>query len=244
MTTERGESESALPFFVSALAGGTELAFNTTVVYLPRIPQPDAFVPGTKAAEEARREQIVAAAYAVASKRGLQAVTVREVAKKAGVSVGLVLFHFRTKDRVVLALLDWVVANTVSLSVGPDIAEIQDALDRLTAMLRQEMLRLVGEPSRNRLFFEFWSAGIWDRAIRARMQRDLDRYREAVHPFVEGAITAYPERFAGVDAGGLTTALVSFLKGCAVQSTIQPNLDVEALNRAVEALLLPPALLT
>jgi TetR/AcrR family transcriptional repressor of bet genes len=170
----------------------------------------------------------------------LQAVTIREVAKKAGVSVGLVIFHFRTKDRVVLALLDWVVANTVSLSIGPDIADIPDALDRLMAMLRQEMLRLVSEPSRNRLFFEFWSEGIWNRAVRTRMQRDLDRYREAIRPFVEGAIVAYPERFAGVDATGLTTALVSFLKGCAVQSTIQPSLDVDALSRATEILLLPP----
>ena len=197
-------------------------------------------MPGTKAAEAERRAQIIAAAYAVAARRGLQAVTVREVAKKAGVSVGLVIFHFRTKDRVVLALLDWVVANTVSLSVGPDIADIPDALDRLMAMLRHELLRLVGEPNRNRLFLEFWSEGIWNRGVRARMQRDLDRYREAIHPFVAAAIAAYPERFTGLDAGGLTTALVSFLKGCAVQSTIQPNLDVDALSRATEILLLPP----
>src|SRR5262249_7291738 len=145
-------------------------------------------MPGTKAAEEARRQQIIDAAYAVAARRGLQAVTVREVAKKAGVSVGLVLFHFRTKERVVLALLDWVVANTVSLSVGPDIVDRPDALQRLMAVLRQEMLRLVSEPSRNRLFFEFWSEGIWNRAVRTRMQRDLDRYRDAIRPFVEAAI--------------------------------------------------------
>ena len=199
-------------------------------------------MPGTKAAEEARRAQIVAAAYAVAAKRGLRAITIRDVAKKAGVSVGLVIFQFGTKDRVVLALLDWVVANTVSLSVGPDIAEMSDALDRLVAMLRQEMLRLVSEPSRNRLFFEFWSEGIWDRAVRSRMQRDLDRYREAIRPFAEAAIIAYPERFAGADASGLTTALVSFLKGCAVQSTIQPSLDVNALSHATETLLVPRAL--
>jgi TetR/AcrR family transcriptional regulator, transcriptional repressor of bet genes len=199
-------------------------------------------VPGTKIAEAARRAQIVAAAYRVAAKRGLQAVTIRDVAKNAGVSVGLVIFHFRTKDRVVLALLDWVVANTVSLSVGPDVARVPDPLDRLVAILRQEMLRLVGEPGRNRLFFEFWSEGIWNRAVRVRMQRDLDRYREAIHPFVDAAIAAHAERFAGVDAAGLTTALVSFLKGCAVQSTIQPSLDVDALSRAMETLLLPPAL--
>jgi AcrR family transcriptional regulator len=198
-------------------------------------------VPGTRIAEHARREQIVAAAYAVASKRGLRAVTIRDVARRAGVSAGLVIFHFGTKDRVILALLDWVVANTVSLTVGPDIVAISDPLDRLVRVVRQEMTRLGGDPSRNRLFFEFWGEGIWNRAVRVRMQRDLDRYREAIRPFVETAVAAHPDRFGAVDTTSLTTAVVSFLKGCAVQSTIQPDLDVESLSRAAETLLQPLA---
>ncbi len=196
-------------------------------------------MPGTRIAEDARREQIVAAAYAVASKRGLRAVTVRDVARKAGVSAGLVIFHFGTKDRLVLALLDWVVANTVSLTVGPEIVAIPDPLDRLIGVMRQETMRLASEPSRNRLFFEFWGEGIWNRAVRVRMQRDLDRYRDAIRPFVGDAVAAHPDRFAGVDAASLTTAVVSFLKGCAVQSTIEPGLDVESLSRAAESLLQP-----
>ena len=191
----------------------------------------------TRIAEDARRRQIVSAAYDVAAKRGLRAVTIRDVARKAGVSAGLVIFHFGTKDRVVLALLDWVVANTVSLTVGADVAAIPDPLDRFVAVVRQEIMRLAREPGRNRLFFEFWSEGIWSRSIRVRMQRDLDQYREAIRPFVEDAVVAYPDRFGGVDAATLTTAAVSFLKGCAVQSTIQPDLDVAALSRAAETLL-------
>lgn len=198
-------------------------------------------MPGTRIAENARREQIVAAGYAVASKRGLRAVTVRDVARKAGVSAGLVIFHFGTKDRLVLALLDWVVANTVSLTVGPEIVAIADPLDRLIGVMRQETMRLASEPSRIRLFFEFWGEGIWNRAVRVRMQRDLDRYRDAIRPFVGDAIAAHPDRFAGVDAATLTTAVVSFLKGCAVQSTIEPGLDVESLSRAAETLLQPLA---
>jgi AcrR family transcriptional regulator len=201
----------------------------------------EALVPGTRIAEDARREQIVAAAYAAAAKRGLRAVTIRDVARRARVSAGLVIFHFGTKDRVILALLDWVVANTVSLTVGPDIIAIVDPLDRLVAVVHQEMMRLGGEPSRNRLFFEFWGEGIWNRAVRVRMQRDLDRYREAIRPFVETAAAAYPERFGAVDTDSLTTAVVSFLKGCAVQSTIQPDLDVESLSRAAGMLLQPLA---
>jgi len=196
-------------------------------------------VPGTRVAESIRREQIVAAAYAVAAKRGLRAVTIRDVARKAGVSAGLVIFHFGTKDRVVLALLDWVVANTVSLTVGPEILAIPEPSDRLIGVIKQETMRLAREPARNRIFFEFWGEGIWNRAVRSRMQRDLDRYRDAIRVFVDDAIGAQPHRFGTVDVDSLTTAVVSFLKGCAVQSTIQPGIDVESLSRAAETLLQP-----
>ena len=69
-------------------------------------------MPGTKIAESLRREQIITAAYQLASRGGLRTVTIRNVAKKAEMSTGLVVFHFRTKERVLLALLDHVLASS------------------------------------------------------------------------------------------------------------------------------------
>ena len=63
-------------------------------------------MPGNRAAEAVRRGQIIKAAYAVASAKGLDAVTVQDIARKAGISHGLVLFHFETKEQLVVALLD------------------------------------------------------------------------------------------------------------------------------------------
>jgi AcrR family transcriptional regulator len=196
-------------------------------------------VPGTRATEAVRREQIISAAFELAASGGLRAVTVRDVARKAGMSGGLVIFHFGAKDRLVLALLDWVLANTMSLVLGPEPLAIADPLERLTAVVRQEMSRLSREPRRNRVFFEFWSEGFWNRPVRTRMQRDLDRYRAAFRPLVDDVLQRHSERFSGVDAAGLTTAVVSFIKGCAVQSMIEPRLDVDAFLAAVESLLAP-----
>jgi AcrR family transcriptional regulator len=199
-------------------------------------------MPGTKVAEALRREQIVAAAYALAVRGGLRAITIRDVARKGGMSTGLVIFHFRTKDRLILALLDSVLATTTALAVDPDIAGIANPLDRLVTLLRQEMARLSAEPSRNRLFFEFWNEGMWNRAIRVRMQRELDRYRLAFHPMAAAAIAADPLRFAGVDAADLAAVAVSFIKGGAVQSMVEPQLDIPGFLRAVETLLAAPFL--
>jgi AcrR family transcriptional regulator len=196
-------------------------------------------MPGTRIAEELRREQIVQAAHALARRGGLGAVTIRDVARKAEMSTGLVIFHFRTKERVLLALLDHVLATTITLRVGPEIECVADPFERLIALLRQEMSRLSTEPERNRLFFEFWNAGMWDRATRVRMQRELDRYRAAFRPMAEEVIASDPVRFGGVTAESLAAVAVSFIKGCAVQSMVEPQLDVTGFLRAAEALLAP-----
>ncbi len=56
-------------------------------------------MPGTKIAERLRREQIVTAAYDLALRGGVRAATVRSVARRSGISVGLVIFHFGTLVR-------------------------------------------------------------------------------------------------------------------------------------------------
>jgi TetR/AcrR family transcriptional repressor of bet genes len=203
--------------------------------------QPLLLMPGTKIAEALRRQQIIDAAYELATRGGLRAVTIRDVARKGDMSTGLVIFHFGTKERLVLALLEWVLSQTTALSVGPDITAIPDPLDRLIALLRQEMARLSTEPRRNRLFFEFWNEGMWNRSVRVRMQRELDRYREAFRPMAEAVIVADPDRFAGVAPTDLAAVAVSFIKGCAVQSMVEPHLDVDGFLRAAETLLAVPS---
>ena len=117
------------------------------------------------------------------------------------------------------------------------IAAISDPLERFVALLRQEMARLSADPKRNRLFFEFWSAGLWNRDIRVRMQRELDRYREAFRPMAEAVIAADPDRFVGITPASLAAVAVSFIKGCAVQSMVEPQLDITAFLQAAEGVI-------
>jgi AcrR family transcriptional regulator len=195
-------------------------------------------MPGQRESEDVRRGQIIRAAYQLAERRGLDAVTVRDVAARAGVSHGLVLFHYKTKGQLVLALLDWLLETTAVLHVTEDLAAIVPALDRFLALLGKEMNRLSSEPCRIRLFFEFWAKGIRNADIRARMRRELDRYREAFRPIAEEVLRAEPERFAHVTASGLAAVAVSFIKGCAVQSVVDPDhFDIDEFLAAANALL-------
>lgn len=194
-------------------------------------------MPGSRADEVVRRVQIRDAAFELATEAGLKAVTIRDVAERAGLSSGLVLFHFGSKEQLVLALLDWVLETTTALRIGPDVASIASPGERLLALLRQEMVRLASEPRRIRLFFEFWGAGLWDEEIGCRMQRELDRYREAFRPMANALLAAEPDQFPGVTAESLAAVAVSIIKGCAVQSMIEPDLDLDAFLAASERLL-------
>lgn len=182
--------------------------------------------------------QILKAAYEVASRKGLAALTVRLVAHRAKLSTGLVLFHFKTKDQLVIALLDYVLQTTTVLHLTEDIASIPVPLDRLLALLRLEMNRLASEPRLIRLFFDYWAKGFTHPLIRTKMQAELDRYREAFRQIAHEVLRAEPERFAGVTPGGLSAVAVSFIKGCAVQSIIDPeNFDIEEYLAATNGLL-------
>lgn len=194
-------------------------------------------MPGTRAPEAARRDQIIAAAYEVAAREGLEGATIIQVAAAANLSPGLVIFHFKSKRQLVLALLDWLLATTTELRVGEEIASLEAPLDRLIALLRQEMQRLASEPLRIRLTFDFWSAGIRDQEVRDRLRAEFDRYREAFRPLAVAVLEAEPDRFRGVSAEGLAAVAVSFIKGCAVQSMIDPAFDIRQYLAAAEGLL-------
>lgn len=195
-------------------------------------------MPGQRAPETERRAQIVRAAYGIAARGGLDSLTVRGVAKAARLSSGLVLFHFKSKGHLTIALLDHVLATTTVLHVTDDIAAIASPLDRLVALLHVEMHRLASEPRRIRLFFNYWARGFRDPLIRMKMRAELDRYRRAFRPMAAEVLAAEPDRFGDVTAEGLAAVAVSFIKGCAVQSMMDPShFDIDGYLTAARGLL-------
>ena len=194
-------------------------------------------MPGRKEPEEVRREQILHAAYEVASLEGIDGVTIRGVAALAGLSHGLVHFHFKRKSDLILSLLDSLLATTAVLHLPDRVARQTRALDRLHALLRQEMYRVAGEPRRTRLFLEFWALGARHAAIRTRISAALERYRGAFRVVVEEVLRAEPRPFSGATPDGLAAVAGSWIHGCAVQAMIDPeHFDIEQYLEAVRGM--------
>jgi len=180
-------------------------------------------MPGKRASEDVRREQILRAAFQVASREGIGSLTIRGVAAEAELSHALVIFHFQRKERLVHDLLDWLIETTSVLHVPDAVARIPRALDRLHALLQQEMVRLSSQPRQTRLFVDYWALGARHETVRVRIGAELDRYRAAFRAIMEELLQAEPAAFSGVTADGLTAMALSWIHGCAVQAMIDPE---------------------
>jgi AcrR family transcriptional regulator len=175
-------------------------------------------MPGQRETQATRREQILEAAYEVALRRGIDGLTVRAVAARARLSHGLVLFHFKRKDQLGLALLDRVLAGTLSVTLPDQIRTIRKPRERLQALLRQELQRLSEEPRRLRLLLEFWTRGAHNAVIRQKIGAGLDGYRAAFQELISEISDGKPGR-RGTSAG-MAEVAVSLIIGHPVQAMI------------------------
>ena len=191
-------------------------------------------MPGERASEDVRREQILRASFEVAAREGISGLTLRSVAAEAKLSHSLVVFYFQRKERLVLELLEWLIASTARLRVPEDVARVPAAVDRLHALLEHELARVADQPKHTRLFFEYWARGTQDAAVGARVSAELERYRGAFREIMEELLLADPEAFTGATADGMAAVAVSWLHGCAVQGMVAPGrFDVDDYLAAV-----------
>lgn len=194
-----------------------------------------------KASETARREQILEAAFRVAARDRLDGLTVRRVAREAGLSSGLVFFYFKTKDALLVALLDWLLQRTIIAETNERVLSLPTARERFLARLRKAVESVARDRLQVELFFDYWVMGTRHPEVREKIRAALERYREVFRPLAEQVLEEDPEALGGGSADGLAAVSVSFIEGCAVQAIMDPDhFDVEEFMSSVHALIARP----
>jgi AcrR family transcriptional regulator len=178
-------------------------------------------MPGQRENQATRQEQILEAAYEVALRRGIDGLTVRAVAARARLSHSLVLFHFKRKDQLGLALLDRVLAGTLSLTLPNEIRTIRKPRERLQALVSQELQRMSEEPRRLRLLLEFWTRGGHNAVIRQKIGAGLSEYRTAFQDVLSEMSNG--KTGGRSSSAGLAAVAVSLIIGYPVQAMIDPE---------------------
>lgn len=197
---------------------------------------------GPKKPEEQRREELLRAAYRVAARDRLGGLTTRAVAQEAGVSNGLVFFHFTSREGLLLALLDLLLETTV---LSPETPVHGDRHPRFILLERIERDIRSLRMSRDRvaLLVDYWVMGTQHMEVRERIRAALARYRSSYLPITTAVVESTPERYSAISPEALAAVATGFVEGCAMQVVMDPErFNVDAYMATLHALVLYPAL--
>jgi len=189
---------------------------------------------GPKLPEQERCDAILAASYQIALDEGLDAVTARRVATAAGISPGLVFFHFQSKDGLLQALLDVLLDGTLDALTDPGLAALAP-WDRLERMVRGELERLVEHHAGVELLFAFYFSRR-DTLFRDRIEASFGRYLAAFLPVCREA-AGQGRGVDGPSGDDLAATVVALIQGASIQAIRSPaSVNPEALLTTIRAL--------
>lgn len=171
-----------------------------------------------------RQFEILDAAAREIIDRGLADTRIADVAARAGVSPGLILYYFGSKDRLLFEALTYA-SDQSHLRMSRETRRIESARDRLVRVIDLSVPRYL--PERGRL--DEWTLWIevWVRALRdpamARDREVLDqRWRRQVADIVRDGQAS--GEFASCEpAEELALRLASLIDGLAIQVTLRDS---------------------
>ena len=111
---------------------------------------------GRKASREFRREQLIEATIAIVARNGLSMTTLSDVARQAGVSHGLVNFHFQTKERLMAETLAFMSKQHRSMWTSAVEAAGPHPVQRLNALILAEFSEAHMSSDRLSAWCAFW----------------------------------------------------------------------------------------
>ena len=169
----------------------------------------------------ARRSALAEAVWRLASRDGLEALTLRDVSAEAGCSTGALHHYFRDKEELLLFAFH-TTADRVSRRVAAA-AEITGEPLALARALLAEGLPLDAERrAETRVWFAFLGLAL-NRPVLARAQRDAYRaWRGLLARTLEEA-QERGELDAALDPEREAAGLVALVDGLAVQASFEPR---------------------
>jgi AcrR family transcriptional regulator len=165
-----------------------------------------------------RHTEILTAAADVITERGLADTRIADVAKVCGVSPGLILYYFESKDRLLVEALTYA-NDQFYIRQARELRRIDSARDQFERLVELSVPGLLPDYEKSdewALWVEIWVRALRDPAI-AKEREALDRrWRQSIADIIRhGRSTGeFPE---GMDADELGLRLGAMIDGLAIQ---------------------------
>jgi AcrR family transcriptional regulator len=177
--------------------------------------------------QDDRREQILRSALDVISERGFPDTRISDVAERVGVSPALVIYYFKTKDRLLTEAMRHA-EDTWYENGSRRVAERDTAAGKLEELVTMSIFAQPEDESG-----ETWAVwlDLWAQSVRnigvARVRKEFDeRWREAIRSIVRDGCEA--GEFRKTDVEEFTLGMSAMLDGFAIQIALSdPVVDAE-----------------
>jgi AcrR family transcriptional regulator len=168
-----------------------------------------------------RRQQIVRATVRCLAREGYTSLTMRRIAREAGVSQGILHYYFADKRAILAATLEAVSRDLDRRAAAAQSRTGRDPAARLRALVRACLEVAVARPEFWVVFVEFWGEMMHDRRLRAMNAAVYDRTRRLIARLVaEGVRT---RRFRAVEPQRAAAVVLGLVDGVSLQLTFDPE---------------------
>jgi len=161
-----------------------------------------------------RREQIVRATIRCLAREGYTRLTMKKVAREAGVSQGILHYYFADKRAMLAATLEVVTRDLDRRVAAAQSRTGRDPRRRLRALVRACLEVAVSRP-------EFWGEMLHDRRLRDLNTEVYSRTRRLIGRLIAEGVRA--GRFRPVDPHRAAAVVLGLIDGLSLQLTFDPE---------------------
>lgn len=175
---------------------------------------------------EATSETILDAAYRCLVQQGYAAVSMRQIAREAGVALSQLHYYFQSKERLFIEVMRRITEQHMREVVGW-LAEL-GAEHRLNGLLRIVRAKLLEDPGWFRLLFDFSSLAFRNAEVRLQLRRLFKEVADEAAQHVIGlwqTLPAGPSRplLGGLSQETMGRIFVAALYGLALQVLMESD---------------------
>lgn len=181
---------------------------------------------------EVRRNQLTRAAYKVVSRKGYYNFTVRDIAKEAGLSTGLVHYYFKNKDDLLVSVLR-VMNENLSFYLAKALEQTDDPKEKLIIFMDEAFHLVEREKEYFHVLIDFWTQLNHNERMRKANIKLYQSYRAECAKIIKEGIEK--KVFKDVDVDYTATMIVAFVQGLIIQYIIDHNaFDYSEYNKKIK----------
>jgi TetR/AcrR family transcriptional repressor of bet genes len=183
-----------------------------------------------------RREQLLEATIETIASRGFSRTTLGHIAKKVGLSQGIVNFYFKSKDALLLETLNFLAEEYETVWRRAVAATGSDAVAALNAIIETDLGPEVCNRKKVAVWVAFWSEAQCQPQYRRLCSQLSDDYFDQVREIVAQLIEQ--GQYEHYDADAIARGLNSMVNGLWLELMVDPkHFDRDAAKRACQTYL-------